>query len=65
RAAPPPVQEAPAPATRRPHYANEARPAAASQPPSQQRLAPRSERAVSFPSLDHDWDVPAFQRKQQ
>src|SRR5271155_782714 len=60
-------QEGPqsAPATRRPLYANEARPAAAQQPPSQQRLAPRSERAGSFPSLDHDWDVPAFQRKQQ
>jgi cell division protein FtsZ len=63
----PVVQEVPqsVPATRRPLYANEARPAAAQQPASQQRLAPRTERAVSFPSLDHDWDVPAFQRKQQ
>ena len=23
------------------------------------------ERAQSFPELDHDWDVPAFSRKQQ
>jgi hypothetical protein len=42
-----------------------------SQPPSQARLPmretqARSERApVNFPSLDNDWDVPAFQRKNQ
>jgi cell division protein FtsZ len=61
------AQEAPqsVPATRRPHYANEVRPAVAAQPQSQQRIAPRSERTTSFPSLDHDWDVPAFQRKGQ
>jgi cell division protein FtsZ len=60
-------QEAPqsVPATRRPLYASETRAAAAqAQPQSQQRLTQR-ERPVSFPSLDHDWDVPAFQRKQQ
>jgi cell division protein FtsZ len=63
-----PPQEAPqsVPATRRPHYANETR-AIAAQPASQavpSRVTAR-ERAVSFPSLDNDWDVPAFQRKQQ
>ncbi len=31
---------------------------------SQPRL-PMRERAQSFPELDHDWDVPAFSRKQQ
>jgi cell division protein FtsZ len=31
---------------------------------SQPRL-PIRERAQSFPELDHDWDVPAFSRKQQ
>jgi cell division protein FtsZ len=49
--------------SRRPHYAAEARTAVAAQPTSQAR--PRSERSVSFPSLDNDWDVPAFQRKNQ
>jgi cell division protein FtsZ len=51
------------PATRRPLYSSEPRTAAA-QPQSQQRPSTR-ERPVSFPSLDNDWDVPAFQRKQQ
>ena len=45
-------------APRRTAHAAEAR--AASQP----RL-PIRERAQSFPELDHDWDVPAFSRKQQ
>ncbi|HEY2511586.1 MAG TPA: cell division protein FtsZ [Polyangiaceae bacterium] len=53
----------PAPATRRPTYSTE-RVAASSQPPAQQRLPARTT-SVNFPSLDHDWDVPAFQRKQQ
>ena len=57
------------PATRRPLYSTErvsAVPASASSPAhSQSRPAPREQRSVSFPSLDHDWDVPAFQRKQQ
>jgi cell division protein FtsZ len=64
----PVAQEAPVsvPATRRPVYGNDVRAAAAPpQPQSQQRVAPRSERATSFPSLEHDWDVPAFQRKGQ
>ena len=56
----------PSRATRRPLYTSETRTAAAAQSSSQgqQRPAVR-ERPVSFPSLDHDWDVPAFQRKQQ
>jgi cell division protein FtsZ len=63
--APPPVQEQIAVATsRRPHYAAEARTAVAAQQP-QSVARPRSERSVSFPSLDNDWDVPAFQRKGQ
>src|SRR5277367_4360963 len=67
RVAPVAHPEAPqsVPATRRPLYSSETRAAAAAQSaPSQARPVTR-ERAVSFPSLDHDWDVPAFQRKQQ
>ncbi len=65
--------ENPAPATRRPaqvqqtpfmrNDGHEARPQG---PMAASRPAPRSMSAASsdgFPSLDHDWDVPAFQRK--
>jgi len=42
------------------------RAAAQPAPASVQRAPVRTERApVSFPSMDNDWDVPAFQRKQQ
>ena len=50
--------------SRRPHYAADARTMTNAQPQSQARPSTR-ERAVSFPSLDNDWDVPAFQRKNQ
>ncbi len=53
------------PATRRPLYTTEVRAAAASTQPQGQPRPSTRERSVSFPSLDHDWDVPAFQRKQQ
>ncbi len=69
------ASESPAQATRRPaqvqqapfmrtdgHEPRSQGPMAASRP------APRSMNAASsdgFPSLDHDWDVPAFQRKQR
>jgi cell division protein FtsZ len=54
----PPIRETlvPRESTRQAHAA-EAR-------QSQPRL-PIRERAQSFPELDHDWDVPAFSRKQQ
>src|SRR5450755_1129162 len=54
----PAAEPAPATSTRRTAHAQEAR--AVSQP----RL-PIRERSQSFPTLDQDWDVPAFSRKQQ
>ncbi len=73
RSAPPvhhEAQPASVPITRRPHYAQEARTAAASMNPAPASRTAASapagrERPVNFPSLDHDWDIPAFQRKQQ
>ena len=64
-----PQMEMPMSATRRATHAHEARTSAAAPPPSQSRL-PLRERAASsasssFHALDHDWDVPAFQRKNQ
>ncbi|HTQ45885.1 MAG TPA: cell division protein FtsZ [Polyangiaceae bacterium] len=56
------------PSMRRPAHQHEARTQAASQPHSQQRpqmnVRPRPEQDP-FPHLDHDWDIPAFQRKQR
>jgi cell division protein FtsZ len=58
------------PSMRRPAHQHEARTQAASQhPQSQQRppmsnMRPRPEQDP-FPHLDHDWDIPAFQRKQR
>jgi hypothetical protein len=55
---------------RRPQHAHEAR-VVPSQVPSQPQAAPQSripvrERAPSsFPAGEHEWDVPAFQRRQQ
>jgi hypothetical protein len=45
----------------------EGRPEARSQAPATQpRSAARAVAAQDpFPNLDHDWDVPAFQRKQR
>jgi len=63
-AAPAPQEHAAVATSRRPLYTSEPRVAAAAQPTSQARPSNR-ERAVSFPSLDNDWDVPAFQRKTQ
>src|ERR1019366_9010637 len=54
----PAAEPAPATSTRRVAHAQEAR--ATAQP----RL-PIRERSQSFPTLDQDWDVPAFSRKQQ
>jgi cell division protein FtsZ len=66
----PSMESAPAPISRRPLHAHEARtqvthsthvPAS-----SQARPASRERPAQDgFPNLDHDWDVPAFQRKQR
>lgn len=62
-----PVADVPTISARRPAHAQEARHAT---PPSQPRLPIRERAAApqsssSFPALDHDWDVPAFQRKGQ
>jgi cell division protein FtsZ len=61
-----PMQRPEAPAiSRRAQGAHDARTAAA--PGSQPRLPIRERRdaTATFPSLDQDWDVPAFQRKNQ
>ena len=59
-----PAVNEPAPSfARRITHAHDARTAApASQPQSR---FPSRERATSFPAMDQDWDVPAFQRKGQ
>jgi len=51
-------EQIPAVSARRPMHAHEAR---------TQAVAPasRTQRTSSFPGLENDWDVPAFQRKQQ
>jgi cell division protein FtsZ len=57
--------EIPAISTRRPQHMHEARTQASSQL-GQAKLPIRAESRDPFPSaLDHDWDVPAFQRKRQ
>jgi cell division protein FtsZ len=55
---------APSQSARRPVHAHEARTqaAASSQPRPTLRERPAQD---AFPNLDHDWDVPAFQRKQR
>ncbi|HEY8041582.1 MAG TPA: cell division protein FtsZ [Polyangiaceae bacterium] len=59
-----PVMENVAVPSRRPMHAHEARTQAAA--PSQQRPVLRERPTQdAFPNLDHDWDVPAFQRKQR
>ena len=57
------------PSMRRPAHHHEARTQAAPQQHPQQRppvssMRPRPEQDP-FPHLDHDWDIPAFQRKQR
>ncbi len=51
---------------RRPVHAHDARTQASAPAPSTQRPAMRPVATQdAFPNLDHDWDVPAFQRKQR
>jgi len=58
------------PSMRRPAHQHDARTQVASQQHPQQRppvsssMRPRTEQDP-FPHLDHDWDIPAFQRKQR
>jgi cell division protein FtsZ len=60
----PSLESSPAPSARRPVHAHEARTQAAAS--SQQRPTLRDRPTQdAFPNLDHDWDVPAFQRKQR
>jgi len=69
----PSQHEIPAISTRRVQHAHEARTQAAHAPPSSQapqtlsqaKLPLRAEREPFPSALDHDWDVPAFQRKRQ
>jgi cell division protein FtsZ len=59
----PAIPESAQPSARRPMHAHEVRMQAAA---SQQRPVMRERPAQdAFPNLDHDWDVPAFQRKQR
>jgi cell division protein FtsZ len=55
--------EIPAISTRRPQHMHDAR--MQSQALSQAKLPMRAEREPFPSALDHDWDVPAFQRKRQ
>jgi cell division protein FtsZ len=65
----PSMEPAAAQSARRPAHAHEARTqAAASTVPSQRASLPSMRPTATqdaFPNLDHDWDVPAFQRKQR
>ncbi len=67
----PSQNEIPAISTRRPQHVHEARTQAAHAPQSaypqqsQTKLPMRAEREPFSAALDHDWDVPAFQRKRQ
>jgi cell division protein FtsZ len=63
------------PSMRRPAHQHDARTQAASQHPQHPQQHPQSRQPTSsvrarpeqdpFPHLDHDWDIPAFQRKQR
>jgi cell division protein FtsZ len=57
-----PHENAAAPSARRPVHAQDARAHAAAPPQARPALRERPAQDV-FPALDHDWDVPAFQRK--
>jgi hypothetical protein len=63
------MESAPAPSARRPSHVHEARTQGSVMPQPSQRPAMRASAPVAsqdaFPNLDHDWDVPAFQRKQR
>jgi cell division protein FtsZ len=59
----PTLESVSVPASRRPAHAHDARTQVAA---SQQRPATRERPAQdAFPNVDHDWDIPAFQRKQR
>ena len=60
----PSQHEVPVPSTRRVQHAQDARMQAHAQP-AQARLPMRVEREPFPAALDHDWDVPAFQRRRQ
>jgi cell division protein FtsZ len=60
----PAIDAAAVPASRRPAHAHEVRTQAAAA--SHARPAVRERPAQdAFPNLEHDWDIPAFQRKQR
>ena len=60
----PSFDSAPALSSRRPAHAHEARTQSAVPQPRQSSVRPTPTQDA-FPNLDHDWDVPAFQRKQR
>jgi cell division protein FtsZ len=61
-----PHDQVPAMTRRAPHTTHEARATHTAAPQQGQPRLPIRDRApVSFPTLENDWDVPAFQRKQQ
>jgi cell division protein FtsZ len=62
----PSFDSAPALSSRRPAHAHEARTQSAVPQPRQSQPSVRpTPTQDAFPNLDHDWDVPAFQRKQR
>ena len=62
----PSMEPAPAQSARRPVHSHEVRTqASASTIPSQRPAMRPTATQDAFPNLDHDWDVPAFQRKQR
>jgi cell division protein FtsZ len=62
----PSIDAAAVQSARRPVHAHDARTQASAPAPSTQRPAMRPVATQdAFPNLDHDWDVPAFQRKQR
>jgi cell division protein FtsZ len=59
------MDSAPAPSARRAAHAHEVRTQASAPPPAQRPVMRQAISQDAFPNLDHDWDVPAFQRKQR
>jgi cell division protein FtsZ len=61
----PAADAAPAPGARRPAQVHETRLQVAATASQRPALRERAAQQDAFPNLDHDWDIPAFQRKQR
>ena len=59
------VDSASAPGARRPAHVHETRLQVAATASQRPALRERAVQQDAFPNLDHDWDIPAFQRKQR